>query len=180
MESNLLIPLLDRVHGATFATINSVTWPNKSVRCVSEGERVILFRTKGGSGYERMVKRRLAEAGKSPDAFSVGPLPWGERVGDLPLIQHKGNYYLQCIRLAEPSKRTYYIGTTDIEISPDRLDAFGVTKRSNLNQDLPPDEQVEVCCFKLESITSIVLMGERIGDTQSLNKRSILKIKPAS
>lgn len=177
MEVSLLMPTLTRIRGATFATLNATTWPNKSLRCVVEGERVILFSTNGESGYEAMVKRRLAEAGKDPDCFNVGPLPWGERVGNLPLILNKGEYYLQCIVLA-PGKRTYYIGTTDVEVDPDLLDAFGIKEKFSYGQGLPPEKQVDVRCYSVQNLESVVLMGERLGEYAVANGRSILKIKP--
>jgi hypothetical protein len=166
VELPILIPLLDRIKGTTFATIDSVTWANriKSVRCVRNGSRVILFRTKGCSGYEGMVKRALAEAGKNPDGFSVGPLPWGERVDDLPLIKNKDEYYLQVIELSPGDKR-YFIGTTDVQIQPSELEMFGIKDRFNSNQDLPPDDQVRPSCYNIKSLRRIALMGEEIFDT---------------
>lgn len=176
MELEILRELLERVHGATFATLDTETMVRSGVRCVTEGVRVIIFRTKGGSGLENMVNRRLAEAGKT-STFRVGPLPWGERVDDLPLIQNKGKFYLQTVLLAE-GKKEYFMGNTDMRIENDLLFAYGIKKRFIGNQDLPREDQVLMNTYNIENIKRIVLMGEEVFDTAvaEKGKRSVLKI----
>lgn len=175
MELSLILPLLNKIHGTTFATIDSETWCNKTIRCVARGERAILFRTEGVSGYENAVKRALSEAGKDPSSFKVGPLPWGTRVDNLPLIEHKGEHYLQFIQLSRGSRK-YYIGRTDTEVAEDELLAFGVRERFASNQDLPKDRQIIVNTYRLSNISRIVMFGEEVFDTSVAEKRSILKI----
>lgn len=176
MELEIIRELLERVHGATFATLDSETMVRNGVRCVTEGERVIIFRTKGGSGYGNMVNRRLQEAGKSP-SFRVGPLPWGERVDDLPLIQNKGKFYLQTIVLAE-GKKEYFVGNTDVRLEPELLSAYGIRPRFIGNQGLPREDQVLMNTYNIENLRRIVLMGEEVFDTSVVEKgrRSVLKI----
>lgn len=180
MDIDLIIPLVEQIKGVTFATLNATTrtGSSKAIRCVTTGERVLLFRTNDVSGYERMVQRRLAEAGKNPDLFQVGPLPWGERVGNLPIIKCNGNYYLQCVEL-HPGQRKYFIGNDEEEIlSSVVLQSFGIKSRMSYNQGLPQSEQVKVSTYDIRNIDRLVLMGEEVGDTLAASKRdrTILRI----
>lgn len=154
MELFPLQNLLDKIQGCTFATLDTETEPSKGIKKINKGERVILFTNKRTSGYDNRVRRRLIEAGKNPANFVLGDLPWGRRLPNSPLIENKGKYYLQCIRLAD-GVSTYYIG--DREIS----EPAGLMLRKRwTNQGLPESEQVEVCAYKLESIQRIALMDE--------------------
>lgn len=155
MERFVLENLLDKINGCTFANIDAVTEPSNGIRKETTGIRVILFTNKKSSGYENMVKRRLAEAGKNPDNFSSGDLAWGEQVPNSPLIEHKGKVYLKCVLLAEGQSK-YFIG--DREISGNGLGLRGRWP----NQGLPPSDTVNVATFNLKSIKKITLMGETL------------------
>lgn len=172
MDVNILQPLLERIHGATFATLDTETTTKNLIK-VSQGERVILFRTNGVSGYENMVKKRFEEAGLDPNGFSVGPLPWGERVDDLPLISHNGEHYLQSVRLSEPEAKYFLPG--GIPVSDPST--FGIRPRRR-NFDLPEDKQVHVSCYNVRNITRIALLGEEVFDTNvaAKSQRAILKL----
>lgn len=177
MKLEILLPLLDSIHGCTFATINSETWSSKLVRCVRKGERAIIFRTKGGSGYGDMVKRRLVEAGLNPDGFIVAPLAWGERVDDLPLIKHKDNHYLQFIRLAE-GKARYFLGLHGEELSESEIGDFGVRKPYNAKQGLPKERVIEFREYRIDNITKLTMLGDTLEDTSVSAKpsRAILRL----
>lgn len=177
MEFEILKALVSRIHGATFASLDTVTrcGSNKCLRKVSNNERVILFRTNGGSGYENRVKRFLTEAGKNPEGFIVGPLPWGERIDNLPLITCNGNYYLQTIQLS-PGETKYYLGITDTVVSDPSI--FGVRSRGVSKQDLPVSSQVIVNTYDIRNIKRIALFGQNVFDTNisETGTRSILKL----
>jgi len=158
MNLEVLIKVLDRVQGCTFATIDSVTEPSKGIEKVTTGERVLLFNNLNSSGYENMVKRRLIEAGKDPRNFSVGDPPWGERLPNSPLIVHNGRTYLQTIELKEGAVEyftTSIVGRRKIE----DISAYNLREHRS-NQGLPKGEEVKVKTYKLESIERIALMGE--------------------
>jgi hypothetical protein len=149
--------LLAGINGCTFASLDSVTFPKKGIRCVSIGTNVILFTNKTGeSGYGAMVKRRLEEAGKNPDNFVLGDLPWGERIEGTPLIYHagQGRHYLQTVIL-HPGASRYYIGEREV-------DASILGAKPSPNQGLPKGREVIVNTFALDSITRITLLGETI------------------
>ena len=156
MDVNTLSNLLYKIKGCSFASIDSRCEPYPKVFIETEGERVILFTNQNCSGYENKVKRSLEEAGKNPDNFSVGSLPWGERVPNTPLIIHKDKYYLQTILLAEGTKR-YFIGDEEVSVESVPRQAL---PRARPNQGLTAGSEVIVNTYKLESLTRIALMGE--------------------
>lgn len=159
MNLEVILKVLDRVKGCTFATIDSTTYPQKGIEKITKGERVLLFTNQNVSGYNEMVKRRLLEAGKDPRGFSLGDLPWGERLPGTPLIMHNGRYYLQTVRI-DKGKSEYYLKSLAgrRKIDPE---AYGFRKRRT-NQGLASADQVEVSTFNLEHIDRIALMGETL------------------
>ena len=174
MDKDILIPIVEQIHGCTFATLDAITEHVPGIQQLTVGERVIIFRTQGKSGWEGMVKRRLAEAGKDPGTFKVGRLPWGERLGNLPIIIHDGKYYLQTIQLVE-GKQQYSLKHSGIIINPKD---FGI-RPSRGYQGLPPEETVKMHTYDIENIQSITLMGETLGTSlvADKKKRSVLSLK---
>jgi hypothetical protein len=153
MELETLKLLLDRIDECEYATLDSTTYPIPGLRKVTTGTRVLLFTNKNGvSGYGEMVKRRLIEAGKDPRNFSLGDLPWGERIPNSPLIICRGNHYLQTIVL-EPGQSVGYAGNREVN-----LEDFVTPRRTN--QGLPKGDEVIVATYRLDHIDRIALMGE--------------------
>ena len=121
---------------------------------VQRGAQVMSFSNTNGSAYAAMVRRRLAEEGKDPDSFELGPRAWGERIAGTPFVEHKGNHYLEVIFLSA--------GETEY-----RLD--GVTVPESVIEGLPPkpesngqgglDRKVVIRTFKLENITELRAYG---------------------
>lgn len=104
-----LTTLFANVSGNTFVGIDTKTVPvlagGKSnsmqgrVVKVMTGASVMVFQNKNSNGYENMVKRRLEKEGKNPESFSLGRRTWGERVEGTPVVEHKGQEYLEVIFL---------------------------------------------------------------------------------
>jgi hypothetical protein len=167
MDYAVLQTLVSEIHGCTFATMDTET-KREGVRCIREGERVILFNNKQSSGYENMVRRRLADAGKNADNFVLGDLPWGERIEGTPFIQHKGEIYLQTVQIA-PGASKYFIGSSEVD---ERLLGF---RERNPNQGLGLNSVI-VSTYNIKNITRITLMGETLQTVES-DRKSILSIK---
>lgn len=170
MELWQLEGYLQQISGCTFASMDTRTVPvlqggmsnpmQGRIEKTTMGTRVMLFTNKGGSAYEAMVRRRLEQAGKDPNSFVLGELPWGARVPNTPWIYHKGEHYLQCI-VMKPGECVYYVGGE--EIKPENI--LGLRQDQDYrNQDLPQDTQVIVRAYKLASIFSLRLMGTEITD----------------
>lgn len=155
MERTDFMALLSRVNGCTFAALDAETHPSKGIRKTVFCETVIVFTNKTGSGYERMVRRRLEEIGKDPESFSVSELPWGERIPETPMIEHRGNLYLQAV-VIRPGVTTCFIGTREVNCATFCRD------RGGYSQGLSDDRRVTVHAYKLESLLRLTLLGETL------------------
>jgi hypothetical protein len=179
MQLEQLQALLESLNGASFASLDTVTVPTLKggkanpfkdrlvKRC--NGHRVILFQNKKSNGYENKVRRHLIKEGKNPDSFSLGALPWGERLPNSPIITNKGKYYLQVIFL-KPANEIEYAASDTIEangwiyfpgdnIPKDRIDGID-DKTGSEKQGL--DDQVIVRTFALESIVALRAFKEEL------------------
>lgn len=147
--------LLTRIKGCTFASLDAETFPKSGIRKVTTGERVMLFTNKGGSSYERLVKRRLEQAGKDPDNFVLGDRAWGDPIPNSPLIYHNGKWYLQVIQM-ERGVETFYF-TSGREVPDPMKMGLG---RKRTNQGLSREDEVIVETYKLDNIIRLTLLGE--------------------
>lgn len=140
------------------AVIDTTTFPCKGMTKIMTGERVLIWANLGYSGYEQEVKKRLTEADKSPDGFEVGPLPWGERIGNTAIIRHGDNHYLQCLSLRDGTIKAL-IGK--IEIDPNEIpDLFLRDKheiRAGIRQGLDPKNAVVIRTYNINNINRLVL-----------------------
>lgn len=171
MDVERMKEVLSRIRGCTFAALDADYEPSHGFRKVVKGEVVLLYRTKGASGYENMVKRRLADIGRDPSNFVVGDLPWGERVEDLPLIvtekAGEETFYLQTI-LVKSGVSTCYFGRGQFEqevnpgLFPDVFKREADIASAAASQGLPQDRAVIVRTYRLESLTELRLMSEKI------------------
>lgn len=162
---NILEPLVGSIKGCTFASLDAVTVPTPGVIKMSSGVQVILFSSKE-SGYERMVRRRLIEAGKEPNNFVLSDLPWGEKVDGGPLIRHNGKMYLQGIVL-NPGQARWFVGTLNNRAGWKEIDGskLAVSKRKTPNQGLG-SRSVYVAAYNVENITNLRLLGETLRPTE--------------
>lgn len=109
MKHTQLVKAIQNVNGASFIGLDTVTnvvlsggKKNPLQGCVTKhmkGASVMVFSNKNTNGYEAMIERRLIQEGKDPTAFQLGPRAWGTRVPNMPIVEHKNNYYLEVIFL---------------------------------------------------------------------------------
>lgn len=148
-----VVELLKNVQFAELVSLDAMTVPSVGYRKLTTNELVLIFNNLDSSGYERLVKQRLGELGKDPNAFQVSYLPWGERMGNSPVIYHKGEHYLQTI-VVKPGKMTAYIGET--ELQPDEIPSFfymmDEMKATARRQGLPVNLAVIVRTYKLANL----------------------------
>lgn len=171
MQVVQILDLLNRIQGCTFAGLDCVTkvtlkggkknpmQGRVTKRCM--GNRVMLFTNKQSNGYENMVRRRLEAEGKNPESFELGPLQWGKRLPNSPIIEHKGKYYLQVIFLGA-GKPEYFLDGKPIE----KEDIVGLpeVKEGSGRQGLEDEHKVVVRTYAMDSIQSIRLFKEQRGD----------------
>jgi len=179
MKANILHGLIDQLNGATFLGLDIETIPtiNKTrkvggnsrepnphyghIRKVVMGMSVMVSTSKSGSPYERMVRRRQAAEGKEVD-FTAEKRAWGTRIGTTPLIEHKGQTYLE-IFCQHPGVTTYYLDDTPIN----EEDIIGLSRPSH-NEEAQGgiDDQVVIRSVKAESIIGMRIDGVAITVTR--------------
>lgn len=161
--------VLDKVKGATFASMDTITEvklkggkKNPMLGRVTKrtsNNQVMVFTNSNENGYENMVKRRLEAEGKNPESFKLGDLPWGKRIPNTPIIENKDKYYMQVI-FQKPGKSEYFLDNKPID--PKDIEGLEIKKVSGEGQGLSDDNAVVVRTFALDSIDSIRIMGEEI------------------
>lgn len=171
MKKHNIAQILASVSGTTFAGIDQLTAlkvnktiPNPDyVEGSGDPKRVanphfehISKLTMGssvavGASYENMVKKKLIKEGKDPLDFVAGSLPWGTRIGNTPLIEHKGQVYIQMIFM-KGGDTVYRHGATVIEES----DIQGYTKpKPKAESQGELEDKVEIRTLKLDSIVKL-------------------------
>jgi uncharacterized protein YijF (DUF1287 family) len=61
--------------------------------------------------YESAVNRQRVREDLTPD-FSAFPRKWGQRINGTPLVEHKGNYYLEM--KVQSASALYFVGTKEV------------------------------------------------------------------
>lgn len=158
-----LTTLFASVNGSTFIGLDTKTVPvlagGKSnimqgrVTKVMTGASVMVFQNKNSNAYENMVKRRLEKEGKNPESFSLGKRTWGARVEGTPVVEHKGQEYLEVIFLKA--------GEVSYELDGQPVDEKTVI---GLKEPAAPtqgglDNTVYIRTFAKDSITKVNISG---------------------
>lgn len=153
--------VLAQVNGATFLGIDTETTPklrggrkNPQQGRVTKrqtGSNVMVFQNKTANGYDNMVKRRLEKEGKNPATFELSPRKWGHRLDNLPIVEHKGEYYLEVIFLS-PGEVSYQLDGVDVDESEiDGLPERTVPEQGGL------DDKVVIRTFRVNNITRMTI-----------------------
>lgn len=157
----------EHISGASFISIDTVTTPvlkggkkneyQGRVKKVMQGASVMVFQNKKNSAYGAMVERRLLKEGKDPASFTLGPRVWGERIPNTPVVEHKGQQYLECIFL-RPGSVAYMV--EGVEIDPRSIPGLELDREEGEQGGL--EDKVVIRCFKGESIAKIRIDGNEI------------------
>jgi hypothetical protein len=165
MQSSVLFQAFQNVSGASFVGLDTETRPSLKggkknpmqgrVTKKMTGASIMVFQNKNVNGYENMVRRRLEAEGKNPDTFKLGERAWGTRVENLPIVEHKGQHYMEVIFL-KPGKVEFFL-----DGSPIARDLV-----QGLDDDKPEGDQgglnakVIIRTFAADSITAIRVDGQ--------------------
>ena len=118
------------------------------------GATVMSFQNKNFSAYEAMIQRRLVSEGKDPAAFVLGERAWGVRIPNMPIVEHKGEYYLEVIFLT-PGVTTYYLDGNPVPAS------FVIGLKSGAaGEQGGLENKVIIRTFKADSITELRIDGQ--------------------
>ena len=147
------------VLGASFVGLDTLTIPTLKggkgnpmqgeVAKFNEGSSVMVFQNKNSNGYENMVMKRLIAEGKNPESFELGKRTWGTRIEGTPLIEHKGEYYLEVIFLKSGEVSYYHEGK---EIHKNEV--IGLEEKEEGKQG-GLDNKVIIRTFKVASLISV-------------------------
>lgn len=152
-------PEKNGINGASFVGLDTLTIPTLKggkknpmqgeVAKFNEGSSVMVFQNKNSNGYENMVMKRLEKEGKAPESFQLGQRAWGTRLENSPLIEHKGEYYLEVIFLKSGEVSYYHEGR---EISKNEV--IGLEEKAEGEQG-GLDNKVIIRSFKVASLISV-------------------------
>ena len=118
------------------------------------GATVMSFQNKNVNAYEAMVQRRLTAEGKDPAKFELGERAWGVRIPNMPIVEHKGEYYLEVIFLKQ-GDTAYYLDGNHIN----KEDIIGLPAASTGEQG-GLENKVIIRTFKADSITELRIDGK--------------------
>lgn len=153
------------VLGSNFINIKTQTLVNltggksnpQQDRVTKKNESVVMvFQNKKQNAYDNMVKRRLEQEGKDPESFVLGPRKWGNRLQGCPLVEHKGQYYLEVIYINSPNFVEYYLDGNPIK----KENIIGLPERKEDNGQAGLDNKVVIRTYKLSSIIQMTLNKE--------------------
>jgi len=164
MQYNQVLNAVANVNGATFIGLDTLTSPKLAggkknphqgrVQKRMTGANVMAFQNKTTNGYENMVKRRLVAEGKNPDNFVLGERAWGQRVPNLPIVEHVKdgvtNYYLEVIFLSSGTVEYLLDG---VVVPASSIEGLAEPTEGGAQGGL--DDKVVVRTFGIDSITEI-------------------------
>lgn len=117
-------------------------------------------------GYADRLKEQAVADGLNPDTYQPKARAWGTRIDNSPLIEHKGEHYLEFFVTGSGKTRYVYdinnSGRADefVEIKPSMIEGLPESKEVGSHVQDGLSKKVDVRCVKLANITRI-----RIGDT---------------
>jgi len=164
MKHQVLIAAVQNINGASFVGIDthvdvklSGGQSNPQQGRVTKrmiGATVMAFTHQNVNAYHEMVKRRLGKEGKDPADFILSGRAWGVRIPNMPIVEHKGNYYFEVIFLT-PGKVEYLL---DGVVVPER-DIQGLPPKREAEQG-GLEDKVILRDFKVESIVELRIDGK--------------------
>ncbi len=117
------------------------------------GASVMAFTNQNMNAYKAMVQRRLGKEGKDPEKFVLKERAWGVRIPNMPIVEHKGTYYLEVIFIT-PGVAEYLLDGVVVPESSIQ----GLPQRTEGEQG-GLDDKVIIRDFKAESITELRING---------------------
>lgn len=164
MKHAVLINAVAAIQGASFVGIDTHTevkltggQKNPQQGRVTKrmtGATVMAFTNQNVNAYAAMVGRRLEKEGKDPSDFQLHERAWGTRVPNMPIVEHKGNYYFECIFL-KPGKVEYLLDGKVVDAS----EIQGLPEKREGEQG-GLEDKVIIRDFKAESITELRIDGK--------------------
>ena len=169
MNYTVLSELMKSVNGMSFISIDTVTDVKLAggkknpfqgrVQKRTTGSNVMVFQNKHVNSYEAMVKRRLAQEGKNPADFVLGPRQWGHRIENTPFVEHNDKHYLEVIFLKPGPVEVLVDG---VVTDPATID--GYPARAEESEQGGLENKVIIRSYSLDSIKAISINKQRFED----------------
>lgn len=81
------------------------------------GMSAMITENKYVNGYQEAVKRKMIQEGMDPN-FTPGPLPWGKKLQNTPIVINKGKVYMQLL-VRHSGVTTYEVDGQPVEMITD-------------------------------------------------------------
>jgi hypothetical protein len=119
-----LVAAVESIRGSSFLSVDTLTrvaltggasnpMQNGIVKRVDK-MLVMVFNNSHSNGYANLVQKALRAEGIDPDYFVLKARAWGTRIPNMPLVEHKGNYYLECV-VMRPGTVSYLLDGRPID-----------------------------------------------------------------
>ncbi len=159
----LMNPTISGISGNTFVGLDTLTVVKLTggkgnvmqgkVQKANAGSQVQVFQNKTKSAYGSMVQRRLNKEGKEVE-FQLSPRTWGVRVEGTPILEHKGEFYLEVIFIK--SGETSYL-LDGKPIKKDLIQGLPVSKGGTQGG---LEDKVIIRTYKIASLTRVTINKE--------------------
>lgn len=166
--------LMDLPRRAQFVTFTSETTPRMRKTVDGRGTPYNEFHDENGNCLVTKVSRvngiinfryknsvnnqREREQGPDHEPFEPEPRKWGERLEGMPLVEHKGRYYLEV--KVERSLGTTYLDENGDEIEREALEPYLYRSRQPSTQQT--ETPIILRDYRVENITEITVNGSTL------------------
>lgn len=124
--------------------------PYKNIKKIQDIRVAVNF------NYVHEVNKQRLNEEKDMD-FIPSSRKWGTRVDNTCLIEHKGQYYIECEYLEK--KNEYYIDDNRKLLTKGEIEQYLPVQKGSSSQKL--DNPVRINTFKIENIKEIEIDGEK-------------------
>lgn len=159
-----LVELLLASKGAKILTLETETQPKmrKTGNPFLGAVKVAQVNCVVNFNYANSVNKQRVREDKEAD-FEAEPRKWGERIQGTPIVEHKGQYYLEA--KIENSKSKFILNGQ--EIPEDQIQPYLYSSKSS-RQGV--EKEVKLRDFKLDSVKGIKYQGKHYEIVSSLSE----------
>ena len=156
-----LVDILKTIKGSTFATVYCETDPRMRKTANPYNGNVLKVSSLNGllnAIYERSVNSQRTREGEQAN-FEAKPRKWGVKLDNVPLVEHKGAFYLS-IQVKNDLSTTYKLADTGEEIDKATLEPWLPASRSSSGHQ-GIDKEIIPRDVKISNITAVAMKGVR-------------------
>lgn len=151
--------ILSALKGATPITFTAITEPDmykKDNPFFGRIQKMFSANVMIGVIYENSVNTARAKEGNEEE-FVAKPRKWGQRIHGTPLVEHKGQYYMETRFLNTPHSPTFFLDGKEIDKS---LIAEWLKDSGSNAEHQGLEKEIIIRDYKLGNIKEAKLLGE--------------------